>query len=82
MTFRFALAGAGARGRGPPMAGRRHYWVLSPPAADVVRGRCKRCRAEREFPARLDETDRSNDHEDLTRSGGSGTAGAALPGAA
>ena len=78
MTLRFAPAGAGASGRGPPMAGCCHYWVLSPPAADVVRGRCKRCRAEREFPARLDETDRSNDHEDLTRSGASGTAAPAL----
>ena len=43
------------------MAGCRHYWVLSPAAADVVR---------------------RNDHEDLTRSGGSGTAAPALPGAA
>lgn len=49
------------------MARCQHYWVLEPPQAEIVRGRCKRCQEERAFPARLDEYDRGNDHEDVTR---------------
>ena len=45
----------------------QHYWVLEAPQADIVRGRCKRCQEERAFPSRLDETDRGNDHEYVTR---------------
>ncbi len=43
----------------------RHYWLLSPPQSDKVIGHCKRCDSERIFPARLDDTDRSNDYLDL-----------------
>ena len=49
------------------MARCQHYWVLEAPKADIVRGRCKRCQEARTFPSRLDETDRGNDHEDVTR---------------
>jgi len=45
----------------------QHYWVLESPEADIVRGRCKRCQEARAFPSRLDDTDRGNDHEDVTR---------------
>ena len=47
----------------------RHYWLLSPPQGDVVLGRCKLCKRDRVFPARLDETDRSNDYLDLQEAG-------------
>ena len=40
---------------------------MSAPEADIVQGLCKRCPKERAFPSRIDETDRGNDHEDLTR---------------
>jgi hypothetical protein len=35
----------------------------------VVLGRCKLCKRDRVFPARLDETDRSNDYLDLQVAG-------------
>ncbi|HZP57044.1 MAG TPA: hypothetical protein VFC53_05765 [Dehalococcoidia bacterium] len=31
-----------------------HHWVLGTPEDEVVRGRCKRCGMEREYPASLD----------------------------
>ena len=58
-----------------PMARCQHYWLLTPPDGDVVRGRCKRCKQERIFPARLDETDRGNDYEDLREPAGAGRGG-------
>ena len=37
-------------------------------------GRCKHCQLNRVFPARLDETDRSNDYQDLAAGAGTGEA--------
>jgi hypothetical protein len=35
-----------------------HHWLLETPDDEVIRGRCKRCGACREYPASLDATDR------------------------
>jgi hypothetical protein len=35
-----------------------HHWLLETPGDEVVRGRCKRCGAEREYPASLDGLNR------------------------
>jgi len=43
----------------------RHHWVLSEPRKGVISGVCKRCRAVRYYPARLEETDRCYDYQDL-----------------
>ncbi len=58
------------------MAECRHHWLLSAPQEDVVLGRCKLCHLDRIFPARLEDTDRSNDYMDLTSGGGSSGGGA------
>ena len=31
-----------------------HHWLLSHPEDDVVRGRCKRCGAARDYPASVE----------------------------
>ena len=31
-----------------------HHWVLGTPEEEVVRGRCKRCGATREYPAAME----------------------------
>src|SRR3990170_4866947 len=41
-----------------------HHWVLSVPDEDVVRGRCKRCGATREYPASLDGASRQGVYEE------------------
>lgn len=56
------------------MANCQHHWLLTPPQQDVVVGRCKRCNRERMFPARLEDTDRSNDYLDLREGAGAGAA--------
>lgn len=43
----------------------RHHWLLAEPRQGIVRGQCKLCGSHREYPARLDETDRFFDHEEL-----------------
>jgi hypothetical protein len=35
-----------------------HHWVLSPPRDEVVRGRCKRCGATRDYPASVEGASR------------------------
>ena len=45
----------------------RHYWLLAQPDGAMVAGQCKRCGRERAFPAHLEETERSNDYQDLQR---------------
>lgn len=45
----------------------RHYWLLAAPEGDLVLGRCRDCQAAREFPARLDETERGNDYQEIGR---------------
>ena len=32
-----------------------HHWVLGIPEDEVVRGRCKRCGTEREYPATVEQ---------------------------
>ena len=32
-----------------------HHWVLGVPEDEVVRGRCKRCGTEREYPASVEQ---------------------------
>jgi len=31
-----------------------HHWVLGTPEEEVIRGRCKRCGATREYPASME----------------------------
>lgn len=44
----------------------RHHWVLTDPHDDVIDAVCKRCRARREYPARLENTERFDDYRELT----------------
>lgn len=44
----------------------RHHWLLSEPREGVISGVCKRCRATRNYPARLEDTDRYYDYQDLS----------------
>ena len=50
----------------------RHHWLLGQPAAGSVAGTCRKCGAERLFPAALDEIDRPAFGESLeaTAAGG------------
>lgn len=41
-----------------------HHWVLGLPQKDVVRGRCKRCGAVREYPATVDGLSRQGIFEE------------------
>ncbi len=44
----------------------QHHWVLTEPHNDVIDAVCKRCRARREYPARLETTERFDDYQELT----------------
>ena len=44
----------------------QHHWVLTEPHDDVIDAVCKRCRARREYPARLETTERFDDYQELT----------------
>ncbi len=35
-----------------------HHWILGLPDEDVIRGRCKRCGATRDYPATVDGASR------------------------
>jgi hypothetical protein len=48
----------------------RHHWLLSEPRQGVIFGVCKHCRATRQYPARLEDTDRYYDYQDLSDGGG------------
>ncbi len=41
-----------------------HHWVLSLPADDVIRGRCKRCGATREYPASVEGASRQGVYDE------------------
>jgi hypothetical protein len=41
-----------------------HHWVLSLPENDVVRGRCKRCGARRDYPASVEGASRQGMYEE------------------
>jgi hypothetical protein len=47
----------------------RHHWVLSGPRRGVISGVCKLCRATRDYPARLEDTDRYYDYQELNSEG-------------
>lgn len=59
-----------------------HHWVLAHPEDEVIRGRCKRCGATREYPASVEGASRQGVYEEaaslktsvslLPDSGGSG----------
>jgi hypothetical protein len=44
----------------------QHHWVLTEPHNDVIDAVCKRCSAQREYPARLEATERFDDYQELT----------------
>ena len=47
----------------------QHHWVLTEPHDDVIHAVCKLCRAHREYPARLEDTERFDDYQELTMGG-------------
>jgi hypothetical protein len=46
-----------------------HHWVLSLPEDDVVRGRCKRCGATREYPASVEGASRQGVYDEAAAMG-------------
>jgi len=41
-----------------------HHWVLGLPDDDVIRGRCKRCGATREYPASVEGASRQGVYDE------------------
>jgi hypothetical protein len=41
-----------------------HHWVLGLPQENVVRGRCKRCGARRDYPASVEGASREGVYEE------------------
>jgi len=41
-----------------------HHWVLGLPEDDVIRGRCKRCGATREYPASVEGASRNGIYDE------------------
>ncbi|MEX2247109.1 MAG: hypothetical protein WEC75_10520 [Dehalococcoidia bacterium] len=41
-----------------------HHWVLGIPEDDVIRGRCKRCGAVRDYPASVDGISRQGVYDE------------------
>jgi hypothetical protein len=50
----------------------QHHWVLAEPHDEVINAVCKICRAKRDYPARLETTERFDDYQELTMGGPSG----------
>jgi len=48
-----------------------HHWLLSAPDDRVVRGRCKRCGARREYPASVEGASRQGIYEEAAALGSS-----------
>jgi hypothetical protein len=46
-----------------------HHWVLAHPEDDVIRGRCKRCGAVREYPATVEGASRQGVYEEASSLG-------------
>lgn len=40
-----------------------HHWVLAHPEEDVIRGRCKRCNATRDYPASVEDAAKQDAYE-------------------
>lgn len=64
-----------------------HHWILGLPENDVIRGRCKRCNAVREYPATVEGASRQGVYDEAASLGKSIAllpdlgGGGALPGA-
>lgn len=43
----------------------QHHWVLSEPRDEVIHASCKRCKATRRYPARLEMIERFDDYQEL-----------------
>lgn len=41
-----------------------HHWVLGLPEDDVIKGRCKRCGMEREYPASVEGASRQGVYDE------------------
>jgi len=41
-----------------------HHWVLSVPEDEIVRGRCKRCGATRDYPASVEGVSRQGVYDE------------------
>jgi hypothetical protein len=48
-----------------------HHWVLTHPEDDVIRGRCKRCGATREYPASVEGASRQGVYDEAAALGAS-----------
>ena len=46
-----------------------HHWVLAHPEEDVVRGRCKRCNATRDYPASVEGASRQGVYDEAASLG-------------
>ena len=46
-----------------------HHWVLAHPEDDVIRGRCKRCGATREYPASVEGASRQGVYDEAASLG-------------
>ena len=51
------------------MADCTHHWILSLPENDVIRGRCKRCGATREYPASVEGASRQGVYDEAASLG-------------
>jgi hypothetical protein len=45
----------------------RHHWLLGEPRGGLVHGVCRRCGAQRDYPARPEGSERYDDYEELAR---------------
>ena len=46
-----------------------HHWVLAHPEDDVIRGRCKRCNATRDYPASVEGASRQGVYDEAASLG-------------
>ena len=46
-----------------------HHWVLGVPQDDVVKGRCKRCGAHRDYPASVEGASRQGMYDEAASLG-------------
>lgn len=46
------------------LRGHAHHWVLGLPEDDVVKGRCKRCGLQREYPASVEGASRQGVYDE------------------
>ncbi len=57
------------RGTEPTIAACIHHWVLACPEDDVIRGRCKHCGEQREYPASVEGASRQGAFEEAAAIG-------------